>query len=125
MKVLALLLGLCSVAWAPAPDRIPQFVEITVTATAYSSAVNQCDSDPYITATGDSVRVGIVALSRDLHRLWGFDKRVYAKIDGDWVELVTLDLMHRRWDRKVDIWMETYADARRFGVRELTVMYEV
>jgi hypothetical protein len=42
-----------------------------VTATAYNSLSYQTDSNPYITAFGDSLKPGLkyIAVSRDLYRM--------------------------------------------------------
>ena len=47
-----------------------------VKATAYNSEVGQTDNSPFITATGTRVRPGVIALSRDLLRVFPYGTRV-------------------------------------------------
>ena len=79
---------------------------IEVTATAYNSLVYQTDSDPYLTAFGDSLTPGLkcIAVSRDLLRL-GLKHNTPVVIEGlDHLYLVK-DKMHYRWQNKIDIYM--------------------
>jgi len=89
---------------------------IPVKVTAYNPVRSQTDSSPLITASNKRVRVGMVALSRDLEREFGFRF-------GDTVHLYRLgrfvfeDRMHRRKRRHVDILMFNRMEARKFGVK--------
>jgi len=78
--------------------------------TAYSSAPEQTDSTPFITASGSYVRTGIAAAnflpfgSRfKLPEL--FDDRVF----------VIEDRMHKRFNNRIDIWFSTKEEAKNFG----------
>lgn len=84
--------------------------------TAYSSTVDQCDDTPFITANGTRVRDGIVAAN------WlKFGTRVrIPEMYGDKVFMVT-DRMNKRFDDRMDIWMEERSDAVKFGMRRLTI----
>jgi 3D (Asp-Asp-Asp) domain-containing protein len=85
-------------------------------ATAYTSTVDQCDSTPFITANGTKVYDGIVAAN------WlKFGTRVrIPEYFGDKVFVVT-DRMHPRFADRIDVWMDDIEEARRFGIRKLTV----
>lgn len=66
-----------------------------------------------LTASGEPVRVGTVAVSRDLHSQgWTFGRNVY--IDGYGVHRIT-DLMGAQWRNKLDIWVPTYDTAKQIG----------
>lgn len=87
-----------------------------VTVTAYSRRSGK------ITASGQKVRPGIIALSRDLERDWG------AKF-GDMIHLPGIgllefqDRMPHYWTERVDVYHECYHEAKRFGVK--TALLEV
>ncbi|MFB6212373.1 MAG: hypothetical protein ABEI53_00950 [Candidatus Magasanikbacteria bacterium] len=78
--------------------------------TAYSSTYNQTDSTPFITASGERVRKGIVATN-----LLPFGTKIkIPRLFGDKV-FVVKDRMHPRKDNTVDIWMKTTKRALKFG----------
>jgi 3D (Asp-Asp-Asp) domain-containing protein len=84
--------------------------------TAYSSEVGQTDSTPFITASGSTVRRGVVAAN-----FLPIGTRVrFPDLYGDEVFIVE-DRMNARYDKRVDIWMEETADARNFGIQWTTV----
>jgi len=94
------------------PVRVYKFVPIT----AYSSEVGQTDSTPFITASGTTVRRGVVAAN-----FLPKGTRVrFPELYGDEVFIVE-DRMNARYDKRVDIWMEETADAKNFGVQWTTV----
>lgn len=97
--------------WAPAIEQ--------VTLTAYSSEVSQTDNTPFITATGERVRPGVIALSRDLLQRYpyGTQARLLSHGCGGSVHhrLVVADTMHPRKRRQVDIWMPSRQQALRWG----------
>jgi 3D (Asp-Asp-Asp) domain-containing protein len=86
------------------------------TVTAYTSTVDQCDSTPFITANGTRVRDGIVAAN------WlKFGTRVrIPEMFGDKIFIVT-DRMNPRFADRMDIWMDDYSAAIKFGTRHLTI----
>ncbi|PIR98703.1 MAG: hypothetical protein COT88_00075 [Candidatus Colwellbacteria bacterium CG10_big_fil_rev_8_21_14_0_10_41_28] len=89
---------------------------VTVMVTAYSSTVRQTDSTPFITASGTTVRPGVVAAN------WlpiGTKVRI-PKLFGDRVFVVE-DRMHRRNDHKLDVWLESETEAFNFGVHNAEV----
>ncbi len=91
----------------------------TVTVTAYSAREEESDSSPWITASNNRVRPGIVAVSRDLFDAgWVFGRQVYVKNYG----IYTIeDLMHERKTNQIDIYMKSTQAALNFGRQELDV----
>jgi len=94
---------------------------MTVTATAYNSTPEQCDDTPFITASGTTVRHGVIAANF-------LPIGTMVKIPehfGDQVFTVE-DRMNPRYDKRIDIWMEEIPDARQFGVRTVAIeIYKV
>ncbi|MBL7156354.1 MAG: 3D domain-containing protein [Candidatus Pacebacteria bacterium] len=87
---------------------------IPVVVTAYSSTVAQTDSTPFITASGNSVRPGIVAAN-----FLPFGTKItIPEIYGNDVFTVE-DRMHPRNNYHVDIWFPNYLQAKNFG-KEIT-----
>lgn len=102
-------------------DTKTYLLSIPVEVTAYNPTTSQCDDDPYITASLTRVEDGIIALSRDL------EQTLHLKF-GDLVTLKTSDgrllgtfrfqdRMHKRWIRRVDIFMWNESDALDFGIK--------
>ncbi|MBN2058354.1 MAG: 3D domain-containing protein [Candidatus Saganbacteria bacterium] len=83
------------------------------TATAYNSMVGQCDSTPWITASGTRCRPGVVAAN---HLPIG--TKIVIEGFGDQVFTVE-DRMNRRYTDRIDIWMLRYSDALDFGRRQI------
>ena len=101
--------------------------ELKVTATAYNSLKSQTDSNPSITAFGDSLYPGLpyIAVSRDLYRK-GMRRDTPVKIEGFdsiyWVK----DRMHSRWQNRIDIYMgEDLKAAREWGRRRVNIQYGI
>ena len=108
-----------------APKNFPRkLFRFPVTVTAYSSTRDQTDSTPFVTASNTRVRPGIVALSRDLLREFTpgapFSYGDRVEIEGVGTFLVE-DTMHKRYEKRVDIWFASRAAARRWGRRDLTL----
>lgn len=81
--------------------------QLEVTATAYTSHVNQTDSTPTIAAWGDRLKptTRAIAVSRDLLTHYGLKHRTKVKIKGLPGEFLVLDKMNKRWRKKIDIYM--------------------
>ncbi len=105
---------LLPVASPPFPEVI-QKIEVIVT--AYSSTVAQTDSTPFITASGEMVRDGIVA-----NNLLAFNTAVrMPELFGDKIFLVK-DRMHsRKSSYHFDIWFPTTEQAKEFGAQTTTL----
>jgi len=80
---------------------------MTVTATAYTSHVNQTDSTPNIAAWGDRLKPGmkIIAVSRDMLDVYGLKHLTKVRIKGLEGEYLVMDKMNKRWKKKIDIYM--------------------
>ncbi|MFH1392659.1 MAG: hypothetical protein ABIG90_03265 [bacterium] len=90
----------------------PQDVRF-VTVTAYSSTVDQCDIDPFITAYNTQVRPGIVAANF----LEKGTQIMFPEIFGSQIFVVE-DKMHKRFKYRVDIWMPSTDQAKEFGIKK-------
>ncbi len=87
-------------------------VKIKVTITAYSSTIEQCDNDPFVTASGHPVEEGIIAAN-----FLPFDTRVrIPAIYGDRV-FVVKDRMNQKYNNRVDVWFGDTKEAIDFGVK--------
>jgi 3D (Asp-Asp-Asp) domain-containing protein len=95
-----------------------------VTATTYNAVAAQCDNTPLITASGYRIksprkREMVIAMSRDLKRLYKFGERVRisgaGKLDGVYkVE----DTMNKRYRNRIDILLPlTWRHTKLFNVR--------
>ena len=81
---------------------------------AYNSMVSQCDSTPWITASGTTCREGVIAPN-----FLPIGTRVMIEGFGDQVFIVE-DRMNRRYQYGyIDIWFRNYSQAMRFGRRKL------
>lgn len=99
----------------------------SVTATAYNSLVYQTDSDPHITAFGDSLKPGLkyIAVSRDLLKL-GLKHNIPVKIDGLEGIYLVKDKMHSRWKNKIDIYMGVDVKAaKQWGRKKVCIDYGI
>ncbi len=97
---------------------------LKVTATAYTSHVGQTDSTPNIAAWGDRLRPGMkaIAVSRDLLKVYGLKHKQKVRIKGLKGEYVVLDKMHKRWRKKIDIYMgKDKRKAFRWGRRKVVI----
>jgi 3D (Asp-Asp-Asp) domain-containing protein len=98
-----------------------------VTATAYNSLAYQTDSDPYITAFGDSLKPGLkyIAVSRDLMRI-GLKRNTPVKIEGLEGVYFVKDKMHSRWTNKIDIYMGVDVKAaKQWGRRRVCIDFGI
>lgn len=85
---------------------------IYTTITAYSSTVDQTNSEPFITASGEWVRDGIVAAN---FLPFGTKIRI-PECFGDKV-FVVKDRMNRRYQNRVDVWTTSRENALNFGIK--------
>jgi len=90
----------------------------TVTVTAYSSTPDQTDDSPFITASGQFVRDGIIASN-----FLAFGTKVqFPDLFGDKVFQVE-DRMHQRYDTgRVDIWFPDRNSAKTFGIQKTAMI---
>jgi len=99
-----------------------------VRATAYNSLAAQTDSTPFITATGTRTRPGVVALSRDLLRLFPYGSKIMIEdLSGRYNNLLrgrvfsVEDTMAARKRNSLDIWMGAHSQAIQFGARQVRI----
>jgi 3D (Asp-Asp-Asp) domain-containing protein len=85
---------------------------IETTFTGYSSTVDQTNSNPFVTASGDWVRDGIVAAN---FLPFGTKIRI-PNLFQDKVFIVK-DRMNRRHNNRVDIWFSSRQQAINFGIK--------
>ena len=94
----------------------PEVVKIELTVTGYSSSPDETDEDPFTTASGKSVRDGIVATN-----LLPFGTKVRIPEEfGDKVFVVE-DRMHRRFSNRIDVWFPSKSEAKVFGKKNLEI----
>jgi len=81
-----------------------------VTLTTYNASVDQCDSTPLVTASGfkiDSLHPGrhrIIAISRDLKKLFKFGQKVKLSNAGRFNGVYYVhDVMNKRFTKKIDV----------------------
>jgi 3D (Asp-Asp-Asp) domain-containing protein len=89
---------------------------MTVTATAYSSSVDETDDTPFITAKGTYVRDGIVAAN---FLPFGTAIKIPA-IYGDKIFVVE-DRMNKRFSDRIDLWFPSKQEAYQFGVKKVVI----
>lgn len=99
------------------PTKVTRIVRVT----AYNAVPEQTDDTPNICAWGDEIRPGIIAISRDLEQV-GLTRGKEVHIEGIG-KAVVLDRMHRRKRNQIDIYMQRYEDAVRFGAKELSISW--
>lgn len=107
--------------------RAPSGRTAVLKSTAYNSLSAQTDSTPHITATGTRTRPGVVALSRDMLRLFPYGTRLriqdlsgrHPYVNGR--IFVVEDTMHARKRNQIDVWMPTRSQAMSWGVRNVRV----
>ncbi len=89
---------------------------LPVVITGYSSAVEETDDTPFITASGAHVREGFAAAN---FLPLGTAFRI-PKLYGDKVFIVK-DRMNARYSERVDIWFADKASAKRFGIKTAVI----
>jgi len=97
-----------------------------VTATAYTSSKAETDATPSIAAWGDKLHPGMksIAVSRDLIKM-GLGHGAKVRIEGFEGEYTVLDKMHKRWTKKIDIYMgKDRKKALQWGKKKLVIYWE-
>lgn len=102
--------SLLPIAPTKGPDRVVRTVSVVVT--AYSSTTWQTDDTPFTTASGTTVREGVVAAN-----FLPIGTRIkLPDLYGDKIFVVE-DRMHPRQKYVVDIWFPSYSEALNFGAK--------
>ncbi|MDQ7047061.1 MAG: LysM peptidoglycan-binding domain-containing protein [Sulfurovum sp.] len=100
--------------------------KLRVTATAYSSHVNQTDSTPFIAAWNNRLRPGmrIIAVSRDLLTRYGMKNGTKVRIGGLRGFYRVRDKMNKRYRKRIDIYMGlNRRRALRWGRRSVVIYW--
>jgi 3D (Asp-Asp-Asp) domain-containing protein len=122
--LILLLIGSCK---KPAFEENYTWHQLKVTASAYNSVASQTDSNPHITAFGDSLKPGLnyIAVSKDLYRK-GLRRDTPVKIKGFESMFFVKDRMHPRWKNKIDIYMGTDVKAaKKWGRKKVSISYGI
>lgn len=91
--------------------------QMYVEATAYSSTALQCDSSPFVTASGTRVHSGTIAAN-----FLPFGTRIkIPDYFGDQIFVVE-DRMAQRFSNRIDIWRPSYKEAIQFGKRNVRIV---
>ncbi|EGV44951.2 hypothetical protein BZARG_244 [Bizionia argentinensis JUB59] len=101
--------------------------KLTVTATAFNSLAYQTNSNPQITAFGDSLKPGLkyIAVSRDLLKL-GLEHNTPVAIEGLNGLYIVKDKMHWRWKKRIDIYMGLDVKAaKKWGRKKVSIAYGI
>jgi 3D (Asp-Asp-Asp) domain-containing protein len=93
-----------------------------VTVTAYHNCPGS--KTPGITASGQRVKAGIIAVSRDVERNLNLDFGDRVLLHGYGV-FEFQDRMASRWRQKVDIFMDCESKAARFGLRRYILLIKL
>lgn len=99
---------------------------LEVTATAYTSSVDETDSTPNISAWGDRLKPGmrVLAVSRDLLAM-GLTHGTLVQVEGFDKDFIVLDKMNKRWKKKVDIYMgNDKQEALNWGKRKVNICWK-
>lgn len=105
------------VAPKPQPPQYRAIKNLRMVVTAYSSTVDQCGGDPFVTASGTRVQSGTFAVNG---LPFGTKLRI-PDYFGDKI-FVVQDRMSSRYGRtRGDIWMPTRHDAIQWGARSVKV----
>lgn len=87
-----------------------------VSATAYSSTIDQTDGNPFVAASGKRVHDGMVAAN---FLKFGTKLRIPEHY-GEKIFIIE-DRMNKRFFERIDIWMNTREEAIKFGVKKVKI----
>lgn len=91
--------------------------KVSMVITAYSSTVWETDDTPFITASGSTVRDGIVA-----NNMLPFGTKIRVpEVYGDKIFIVEDRMNSRKGDYHLDIWFEENSEAKEFGAKRTYV----
>ena len=114
---------ICVLAASANADSVER--SLVVTATAYNSLPEQTDAEPNLAAWGDPLAPGmkVIAVSQDLIPV-GLDRHTPVKIEGFPGVYLVLDKMHKRWEKRIDIYMGYDLEAARaWGKRQVEIRW--
>jgi 3D (Asp-Asp-Asp) domain-containing protein len=112
------MLGSPATAGAKIEENAPKTLKVlSMRITAYASVPEETSDHPFITASGEHVRNGIVATN-----LLPFGTEIeIPKLFGDKIFIVE-DRMNQRFENTIDIWMPSKTEAKDFGVAHTAVI---
>lgn len=116
------LLGLVSLMGWPRPTLSVTMSVVTVT--AYHPGVTAPGSPKGITASGQKVSEGMMAVSRDVERSLNLNFGDRVLLHGMGV-FDFQDRMHPRCKKKADVFMKSKKNAVKFGVRRYVVLVKI
>jgi len=97
------------------PEKVP--IRILAIVTGYSSTPWETDEDPHITASGKTVRDGIVA-----NNFLPFGTKIkIPEIFGDKIFVVEDRMSWGKGNYQFDVWFENYFEALKFGAKKTYV----
>ena len=100
---------------AQAPPYLLSEHKVLANITGYSSSVDECDSTPFITASGTRTRDGIIAAN------W-LEIGEIISIDGEYY--INEDRMNSRYGfPHIDIWFPSKQEAKEFGRQTKEIIY--
>lgn len=112
----ALIVSANSFLQAKSPASCEWAAKFLIYVTAYSSAADETDSTPYLTASGTRVRDGVVASN-----FFSIGTRLkIPELFGEKV-LVVEDRMQSRFRDRIDVWMPSKWEALQFGKKQVAV----
>jgi 3D (Asp-Asp-Asp) domain-containing protein len=95
--------------------RVPILKSKMVKATAYNAVQRQTDRTPTICAWGDRIHPGVIAISRDLEKIFTRNTKIFVHLKTGVEQKIVKDRMHRRKKNQIDIFLPEYRTARKFG----------
>jgi 3D (Asp-Asp-Asp) domain-containing protein len=119
-KIAIMLICLLGVGVLALPQPTMCVTMSIVSVTAY----HHCPGSKGITASGRRVKVGMIALSRDLERNLNMEFGDRVLLHGMGV-FEFQDRMAPRWNKKVDIYLSNQCKARNFGVKRYVVLVKL
>ena len=117
MIICLLLLGVGVLA-NPRPTMCVTMSIVTVT------AYHHCPGSKGITSSGRRVKVGMIALSRDLERNLNMNFGDRLLLHGMGI-FEFQDRMAPRWNKKADVYLDNQGKARNFGVKRYVVLVKL
>jgi LysM repeat protein len=100
--------------------------QLKVTATAYTSHVNQTQGDPFVGAWNNKLTPGqkVIAVSRDLLNYYGLKNGSKVRISGLEGYYTVRDKMNKRYTKRIDIYMGLdKKSALRWGRRSVNIYW--
>ncbi|MEJ2526889.1 MAG: hypothetical protein P8Y49_02155, partial [Sulfurovaceae bacterium] len=100
--------------------------QLKVTATAYTSHVNQTEGDPFVGAWNNRLTPGqkVIAVSRDLLNYYGLKNGSKVRISGLEGYYTVRDKMNKRYTKRIDIYMGLDRKrALRWGKRSVNIYW--